>query len=728
MLMQREHETIQAGSLGAGGDFRIAASAKAFEILSSNLYQNKILAVIRETVCNAADAHTVAKRPISDIQVHLPTYTETYFAVRDFGSGLSRSDVLTLYTTYFQSTKDNDNSLIGGFGLGSKSPFAVADQFTVTSWHGGTKNTYVCYKQDGLPRVNEVVSTPCGAETGIEVRVAVPLKDLSATAWEKEAQSLFRWWPEKPALNIPGAADDFLSHPKLVLLKSDTVVDGLPAWTFYRYGAVSEPCVVMGRVPYRLNLYAVTGLPPDLLKQFIHKNLVLSLPIGTVDISPSREALSYDTNTSKVLVDILSRIVVEIGDKCTQALTTAKSLTEARQLLYSAMDGSPNFWHTFKDLFKGVKPQWQGKPVEEISTLQLKGTPPMSAMSLHSYRMRRHWKSFQSSPWQTDTYSHAYSTVSNQQQFVLWTEKLSSKIYRILRHNYAGGATSKQDVELIVLHGVPYVEAARRCEEAGMPAPLDILVDLEAPPKTVVGTSTRAATTQFYVMTAKPASYSYVLSTSTLDMRGGGLYVPFSEGHPKNSCLTKAYATLMHRGLLKGPKTVVGISQVKLAKSAKLVAALAANGWKPLESEAIADEIDNPALAKQLATATFRTWRVEHLHAAGYRIVAAGLKDLADTGKAWPGFDALATLLEPNKALFAGVANAPAMSVYSMSPVNGIDFVLNAAQAKMVADEREVLTKLRAAYDSFVACHPLLKFVAADAQVSAGDLRSYINR
>ncbi len=41
-------------------EFKIQASAKAFEILSSNIYTNKVRAVIREYNCNAYDAHVAA--------------------------------------------------------------------------------------------------------------------------------------------------------------------------------------------------------------------------------------------------------------------------------------------------------------------------------------------------------------------------------------------------------------------------------------------------------------------------------------------------------------------------------------------------------------------------------------------------------------------------------------------------------------------------------------------
>ena len=47
-------------NVGQIGEFRIRNSAKAFGILSSGLYANKIRAVIREISCNAVDSHVAA--------------------------------------------------------------------------------------------------------------------------------------------------------------------------------------------------------------------------------------------------------------------------------------------------------------------------------------------------------------------------------------------------------------------------------------------------------------------------------------------------------------------------------------------------------------------------------------------------------------------------------------------------------------------------------------------
>ena len=119
-------------NVGEIGEFRIRNSAKAFSILSSGLYANKIRAIIRELSCNAVDSHVAAGKSETPFDVHLPNQLEPWFSIRDYGTGLTNDQVTSIYTTYFESTKTDSNAFIGALGLGSKSPFSYTDNFTVT--------------------------------------------------------------------------------------------------------------------------------------------------------------------------------------------------------------------------------------------------------------------------------------------------------------------------------------------------------------------------------------------------------------------------------------------------------------------------------------------------------------------------------------------------------------------------------------------------------------------
>ncbi|MGH6957867.1 MAG: hypothetical protein ACREEW_14470, partial [Caulobacteraceae bacterium] len=118
-LIDREIET----NLPTSTAFRIGNAAKMFSLLADKIYSDKPLAVVREITCNALDVHklTGQTRPFL---VATPTDLDPSFSVRDFGTGLTHDEMVGLYTTFFDSTKQDTNDQVGGFGLGSKSPFA----------------------------------------------------------------------------------------------------------------------------------------------------------------------------------------------------------------------------------------------------------------------------------------------------------------------------------------------------------------------------------------------------------------------------------------------------------------------------------------------------------------------------------------------------------------------------------------------------------------------------
>ena len=118
-------KNVREGAVAVGLDgekayFTIAANGKAFRTLIDGLYSNKIRAVIRELCSNAADSHIDAGQT-KPFKVSIPTSLDPVFRVRDFGTALRHDQVMHLYTTIFQSTKEETNTQTGQLGLGSKS-------------------------------------------------------------------------------------------------------------------------------------------------------------------------------------------------------------------------------------------------------------------------------------------------------------------------------------------------------------------------------------------------------------------------------------------------------------------------------------------------------------------------------------------------------------------------------------------------------------------------------
>ena len=97
------------------GAFTLEANAHMFQMLSKNVYNNIILAGIRELSTNAVDACILANLPVK-FDVHVPEVDSPTFSVRDYGIGLSEEELLNFYTVMGASNKRESNAFNGQFG------------------------------------------------------------------------------------------------------------------------------------------------------------------------------------------------------------------------------------------------------------------------------------------------------------------------------------------------------------------------------------------------------------------------------------------------------------------------------------------------------------------------------------------------------------------------------------------------------------------------------------
>lgn len=250
--------------------FTIQASKKAFNILSSNVYTNKIAAVIRELSTNAYDAHTEAGNE-EPFYVHLPTSLEPWLEVRDYGNGMSYQDCMSLYTTYFYSTKTNSNNLTGCLGIGSKSPYSISDNFVVTSVHNGIKYTYSAYKdKNGYPQFAELSHETTQEPSGMSVVVQTGINSIST--FRTEAVNIYKYFDKLPRFNID------ISHQ--LKEKYDIVTDWYSI-NIYR----GELKAVMGNIAYKIKDFDVSGY--------------IKFNIGELNFDAGRERLSNDSFTTE---------------------------------------------------------------------------------------------------------------------------------------------------------------------------------------------------------------------------------------------------------------------------------------------------------------------------------------------------------------------------------------------------------------------------------------------
>ena len=308
---------VTMGGIAHVSEFRIRNSAKAFGILSSGLYANKIRAIIREIGCNAVDSHVAAKRPDVAFDVHLPTMLAPYFAIRDYGTGLNHDQVCNIYTTYFESTKSDSNDFIGALGLGSKSPFSYTDNFTVTAIQNGKRGIYSAFINDtGVPSVALMGQDETDEADGVEVRFAVEDR-YDFAKFVEEAQSVFKHFRIQPNFTGARCQVDAIQYRRM------DIIPGVHERVGGHYDRNNN--AIMGHIEYPIDI-PKAQLGKD-LEPLSDMRLDIHFDIGEIEFQASREGLQYTPST----IEAIRKKYTEI----------AKVID---QIVFDEADAIPNMW------------------------------------------------------------------------------------------------------------------------------------------------------------------------------------------------------------------------------------------------------------------------------------------------------------------------------------------------------------------------------------------------
>lgn len=303
--------------------FSIAVNGKAFRVLSDTLYSNKIGSCVRELSCNAYDSHIMADKRDTPIEIHLPDGLEPYFSVRDFGVGLSPEAVETVFTRYFESTKDNSNDQIGAFGLGAKTPFAYSDQFTVRSVFNGKVYVYSAYiAGGGLPSISLLSTEDTDEGNGVEISMVARTQDFRRFA--EEVASQLRFFKVKPRV-LNSANFKFQPIPENPIFQSKNIdifnnVSGYSNKSFFVQGQVGYP-VDDSQIKSKLNDMGRQDLV-EFYSMLASWQFIMHFDIGKIGVTASRESMEYDAVTMSSVVTQLESIQKEVTDYVNDSLKT----------------------------------------------------------------------------------------------------------------------------------------------------------------------------------------------------------------------------------------------------------------------------------------------------------------------------------------------------------------------------------------------------------------------
>ena len=301
------------GTVSEESQFKMKTSRKAFQILS-DLYSDKPLAIVRELGCNAQDSHTAAGYPDRPIEIHVPNAIEPWLTIKDYGTGISHSDIYNIYTVYFESTKEESNDQIGCLGLGSKSPYCYTDNYTITSIFNGEKNIYNAhFNESNTPAIAHMFADITSEANGVEIQI--PIKEEDFNRFINAIKKAFRFFKVKPI--VTGGTIDWTDEKPI--FEGDN-------WASYEKFSFGEAYAVMGGVTYPIQ----PNMVDDKHYQMLSKaGLVIRFEMGELDFVPSREALSYCELTVNSINAKMDYIALDFASKVSELIEEKENILEA---------------------------------------------------------------------------------------------------------------------------------------------------------------------------------------------------------------------------------------------------------------------------------------------------------------------------------------------------------------------------------------------------------------
>lgn len=286
-----------------------------FQLLRTNLYSDLQGSMMRELVSNVIDSHTEAGKPdtLGEV-IWIPSSKllgqDCELIIKDFGVGLSPERMSTVYGNYLSSTKRNDNESIGGFGLGSKVPFAYTDSFSVQTVFDGVKYRYLCYIDESqLGAISLLTKDPTKEENQTEIIIPIKNEQKDYPMFQQAVTTQLGYFKTITYRGFTAPDPEVKFDDEVCILKA---VPPLPSLH-----------VVLGNVAYSID-YAALGIHDVDWNQNGYQTCGLGLKFGIGELQPtmSRESLFWNESTKKKVLDkialarksVRNRIQIELGN------------------------------------------------------------------------------------------------------------------------------------------------------------------------------------------------------------------------------------------------------------------------------------------------------------------------------------------------------------------------------------------------------------------------------
>ena len=357
-LLVQKIETDIHGSI-KDHEYGIGDIGLVLEILRNKLYKDPILAVVREYITNARDAHVESEKSDLPINVTLPDSENLYFKVQDFGPGLSPERIEKIFCNYASSTKRNSEDQVGYFGIGSKSAFAYSDSFTIISVHNGMTRTYSSYidesRKGKISCLYEAYSDQPNGTT-----IIIPVKRNDYYYFEQKLTEVTQFWEVRPDVIKNNEKYNLNYYNERVLFSGeDWSLNKTDDWK------TRSAHAIMGGIAYPIDIASHFN-SHNAKTFFMNSPVRIKFNNSDLSLAASRDSLHYDSRTIRIIKDRFNKIINEINSKIIEQINAEPDYCSAMMIFNSAIRNS--------DLSKIVNNvSYNNKPLIKNPTINIFG-------------------------------------------------------------------------------------------------------------------------------------------------------------------------------------------------------------------------------------------------------------------------------------------------------------------------------------------------------------------
>ncbi len=282
-----------------------SSAADAVVGMALNQYNDPIDSAVREIISNALDANK-SKNPIL-VELGKGLNDIAYFKVQDFGEGMNPKQWKDHYMCLMNSSRNDDSTANGGWGIGRLTPLNFVDNYRVITCSEGIKYTYLVVKSYNKINFNllseDETNDPSGTTILIELENRY-INEIHKSICRYAYHFKNIYYKVSSALDIKESEiySDIINNEK-----NDIEFESFKVVESKRF-TPNQFSILLGDVLYPFNV-PHNHIGYKLRKLISNYNIIIKFPINSLKPLASREGINWEQSPNQSFEDIYEKFL-----------------------------------------------------------------------------------------------------------------------------------------------------------------------------------------------------------------------------------------------------------------------------------------------------------------------------------------------------------------------------------------------------------------------------------